>query len=322
MSLKEEQVMRAAQIAAYGDASAVAVNEVERPVAGTGEVVVQIRAAALNPFDTTVRQGYVAERIPLTLPVTLGGDIAGAVTEVGENVEGLKVGDAVYGQAGAVFGASGAFAEYARTGADRVVRAPKNLDFTEAASLVLTGASALQALTDHIGLKAGQTIFIHGGGGGIGSVAIQLAKNIGARVVTTAAGENISYVKGIGADEIIDYRSQNFAEIVHGVDAVFDTVGGDDFNRSLALLKKGGIAVSMIAQADERHADELGVRAISQFTQTTPAVLDTLRELIEKGAVKPRIGKVFPLDKVVEAFTARESGLKGKVVLEMKAESE
>jgi len=313
--------MKAAQIEKYGGASVVTVEEVERPTAGPGEVVVDVHAAALNPFDTMVRQGYVSERIPLTFPVTLGGDIAGVVVDVGEGVQGLSVGDPVYGQAGAVFGASGAFAQYARTGADRVVRAPENLDFTEAASLVLVGASAVQALTDHIDLRPGETIFIHGGGGGIGSAAIQIAKHLGARVITTATGENIPYVRSLGADEVIDYRSQDFAEAVHDVDAVLDLVGGDGFDRSLGVLKRGGRAVTTVGQSDDRRAGELGVTALKQFTRATPAVLDTLRDLIEKGGVAPRIGKVFPLAEVREAFLAREGGTKGKVVLQMQKAS-
>lgn len=314
--------MKAAQIEKYGDASQVVINEIERPVAGPGEVVIEVRAAALNPFDTAIRQGYMAERIPLTFPVTLGGDISGIVVEVGEGVKEFEVGDAVFGQAGAYFGASGAFAEYARTGVDRIARAPRNLNFKEAVSLVLVGASAIQALRDHIDLKPGQTIFIHGGGGGIGSVAIQIAKHIGAYVVTTATGENIDYVKGLGANEIIDYRSQDFTEVVQDLDAVLDLVGGEDFNRALDTLRKGGTAVSLVAQADEDRAKELSIKTVMQFTRATPAVLDVLRELVEKGAVVPRIGEVFPLGEAKEAFTDRESGTKGKVVLEMKAASE
>lgn len=313
--------MKAAQIAEYGDASAITINEVERPVAGPGEVVVEVRAASLNPFDTAIRQGYLAERIPLTLPVTLGGDIAGVIVEVGEGVKGFNVGDAVYGQAGAYFGASGAFAEYARTGADRVARIPENIDFNEAASLVLVGASALQALRDHLNLKSGETIFINGGGGGIGSVAIQIAKHAGARVATTATGENIPYVKGLGADEVIDYKSQDFTKVVHDVDAVLDLVGGEDLNRSLSILKKGGTAVSTIGTVDEDRASEMGVKVVMQFTKATPAVLDALRELIEKGIVKPRIGRVFELSDASEAFAARESGTKGKVVLRLQPSS-
>jgi NADPH:quinone reductase-like Zn-dependent oxidoreductase len=313
--------MKAAQISKYGDASQVTINEIEQPVTGPGEVVIEVGAAALNPFDTAVRQGYVSEKMPLALPATLGGDIAGVVVEVGQGVQEFEVGDTVYGQAGAYFGASGAFAEYARTGVDRISMAPDNLDFAEAASLVLVGTSALQALKDHIDLKPGQTIFIHGGGGGIGSAAIQIAKHIGAYVITTATGENLQYVRELGADEVIDYQSQDFAEVVHDADAVLDLVGGDDFNKSLGILKKGGIAVSLIGQADETRAKELGVRAISQFTKATPERLDALRDLVEEGIVVPRIGAVFKLSEAREAFTAREGGTKGKVVLEMRAGS-
>jgi NADPH:quinone reductase-like Zn-dependent oxidoreductase len=314
---RERIIMKAAQISKYGDASAITINEVDRPVPGPGEVVVEVRSASLNPFDTMIREGYLSERIPLTLPVTLGGDIAGVIAEVGQGVREFKAGDLVYGQAGAYFGASGAFAEFARTGADRIAKAPKNIDFNEAASLVLVGASALQALRDHLNLKSGETIFIHGGGGGIGSVAIQVAKHIGARVITTATGENIPYVTGLGADKVIDYKAQEFADMVHDADAVLDVVGGEDLSRSFDILRKGGTAVSTVGPVDEKRASELGVKAVMQFTKATPAVLDALRELIEKGIVKPRIGRVFALSDAREAFVAHETGTKGKIVLQI-----
>jgi len=309
--------MKAAQIAQYGDASAITINQIERPAAGPDDIVVEVRAASLNPFDTMFRQGYLADKVPVTLPVTLGGDIAGVVFEAGQNVQGFKAGDPVFGQATAAAGASGAFAEYARTAAGKVAKAPGNLDFTQAASLVLVGVSALQALTRHIDLKSGEILFIHGGAGGIGSAAIQIARHIGARVIATSSGDNAAYVKELGADEVIDYRSRDFTQAVRGADAVLDLVGGDDFNRSLGVLRRGGIAVSTIGQADEALAGKLGVRALTQFTDVNSDALDALRALIEEGVVTPHVGKVYPIEEVREAFLARESRLKGKVVLQI-----
>lgn len=310
--------MKAAQINEYGDVSVVQVVDIEKPVIADGQVLVEVHASSLNPFDTTVRSGSAQEWAPLQLPATLGGDIAGVVTEVGAGAEGVSVGDNVYGQANAVAGNSGAFAEFAATSAGQVAKAPSNLSFLEAASIPLVGVSALQALTEHINLQAGQKIFINGGAGGIGEIAIQLAKSIGAYVATTATGEGIEAVKALGADEVIDYKSQDFTENLSDFDAVFDTVGGDLFTKSLAILKQGGVAVSMIAQADEATVAELGVTAISQFTQVTTAKLDALRELVESGAVKPHVGKVYSLDEIQAAFTSRESDtVSGKVVLEI-----
>ncbi len=311
--------MKAAQITAYGDASVVQVVETAKPVAGKEQVLVEVHAASLNPFDSSVRQGLLKDTIQL--PITLGGDIAGVIVELGENVEGFQKGDKVYGQANVVAGNSGALAEYAATAAGQVAKAPSNLGFNEAGSLPLVGVSALQVITEHIGLKPGQKIFIHGGAGGIGSVAIQIAKHIGAYVATTATGQAISAVKALGADETIDYKKQNFAEMLKDFDAVFDTVGNDDFIKALSILKRGGIAVSMKKQDAEAKARALGVTVISQSTKVTTKALDALCILIEAGVVKPQIGKVFSLQDIQAAFKARESGqVSGKVVIEISSQ--
>ena len=310
--------MKAAQIAEYGHADIVNVVEVDRPLAEKGQVLVEVQAASLNPFDTMVREGYLKDMIPLDLPVTLGGDIAGVVSEVGDGVEGFAAGDIVYGQANVVAGNSGALAEYAATKTEQVAKAPAGIDITEAASLPLIGSSALQALNDHIRLTADQKIFIHGGAGAIGSIAIELAKKIGAYVATTATGEGIDLVKTLGADAVIDYKSEDFSQKLSDYDAVFDTVGGEDFNKSLAILKKGGVAVSMATQPDEAKAAELEVTALNQMTHVTTAKLQELAKLVEDGVIKPRVGKVFPLSGVQQAFVARESGeVQGKIVVHL-----
>jgi NADPH:quinone reductase-like Zn-dependent oxidoreductase len=169
---------------------------------------------------------------------------------------------------------------------------------------------------EHLALQAGQKIFIHGGAGGIGSIAIQIAQHVGAHVATTATGEGIDFVKQLGADEVIDYKSQDFAEKLTDYDAVFELAGGKEFDKTLTILKPGGAAVSMIAQADEAKAKELGVKAMTQSTKVTTERLDKLTQLVEEGVIKPEVEKVFPLDQVQAAFEARESGgVKGKVVL-------
>ena len=311
--------MKSAQISEYGDPSIIKINEVEKPSAGEGQVLVEVHSASLNPFDSAVRAGYMKEVLPLQFPATLGGDIAGVVVELGDGVDSLALDDKVYGQASVVAGNSGAFAEYAVTKVGQIAKVPDDLDFTTLASLPLVGVSALQALGQHINIRSDQKLFIHGGAGAIGSIALQIAKNIGAYVVTTTTGDGIEYVKKLGADEVIDYKTQDFSEILKDYDAVFDTVGGDDFNKSLKVLKKGGIAVSMIAQADEKLAQELGVTAQTQATHVTTEALDKLRGLVNSDVVKPNVGKVFPLEQVKDAFIARESGeVSGKIVLQIK----
>ena len=281
--------------------------------------MVEVHASSVNPFDTMVREGYLKDIIPLELPVTLGGDIAGIVSEVGPGVEGFKVGDKVYGQANVVGGNSGAFAEYALTSMTQVGRMPSTLNYAEAASVVLTGLSAYQAIYEHIGLKAGQKILIHGGSGGIGSIAIQLAKYIGAHVIVTASGDGIEFVKSIGADEVIDYKNQKFEDLVSGVDAVFDTVGGETYDKSYLVTKENGVIVSMVAQPDTDLAEKHSINAIYESTHTSTDQLDELAKLIDQGVLKTHIDKTFKLDDIQAAFIARESGsIKGKVVVSIK----
>lgn len=311
--------MKAAQINEYGDPSVVQISDIEKPVPAGDQVLVEVHASSLNPFDSTVRSGLVKDSIPLELPATLGGDLAGVVVELGDGLSELNIGDKVYGQAAIVAGNSGAFAEFAATKSNQIAKAPENLDFKETAAMPLVGVSALQGLSEHIKLQPGQKIFIHGGAGGIGSVAIQIAKQIGAYIATTATGENVEFVKKLGANEVIDYKVQDFSGTLKGYDAVFDTVGGDDFNKSFAILKKNGIAVSMIAPADEAKANELGITAMTQATKVNTMMLDELRHLIEAGTVTPQIGKVFPLEQIQKAFVAREtSSIRGKVVIAIK----
>ncbi len=290
------------------------------PSVHDGKVFVEVHAASLNPFDTMVREGHLKDAIPLQLPVTLGGDIAGVVVEVGTGVTNVSVGDKVYGQANVVAGNSGAFAEFTVTAASQVAAMPDNLDFEQAASLPLVGVSALQALTRHIDLAAGQKICINGGAGGIGAVAVQLAKHIGAYVAATATGDDIDFVKQLGADEVIDYKQQHFADILQNYDAFFDTVGGDDFGRAYSILHQDGVAVSMVAEPDEAEARQRGVVALRQSTAVTTNMLGQLAKLVEDDVVTTHVGKVFPLVQAQEAFQARESGsVSGKVVLAIKS---
>lgn len=312
--------MKAAQIISYGDASVITINEVDAPKLENGHALVDVYAASINPFDIKLRSGVMKDGLPLTFPFTLGGDFSGIVSEVGEGVSHIKEGDRVFGQSYGFGGSSGAFADMTLVNADHVAVAPSNCSFEEASTLPLVGASALQALTEHIAIQPGQKLFIHGGGGAIGSIAIQIAKYLGAYVATTATDGDLEYVKQLGADEILDYKELHFAEVLHDFDAVFDTVGGDDFTRSLAILKKGGTAVSMVDNAKEGRAEELGVHAFMQMTHTTTDLLNKLRYLVEGGVVTARIGKVFSFAKVREAFETRESGhVRGKVVISIKS---
>jgi alcohol dehydrogenase len=310
--------MKAAQFSEYGDPSVIAINEAPKPTVGEGQVLVEVHASSVNPFDSKVRQGYLKSVKQLDLPATLCGDIAGVVAEIGPGVTGLEVGQKAYGQAGLFGGGSGAMAEYALTGDQQVGPMPEGLSFEEAGSLPLAGLSTVQVLVDKMNLQAGQKILIHGGAGGIGSLAVQLAKHLGAHVATTVSGADADYARELGADEVIDYKTQKFEEILSDYDAVFDTVAGEVYGKSFAVLKRGGMIVSMLEQPDEALAKEHGVTAMMQGTKTTPESLGMLREFVEKGAIKPQVGKVFAFEQTRQAFEAYEAGgVRGKVVVKV-----
>jgi NADPH:quinone reductase-like Zn-dependent oxidoreductase len=312
--------MKAAQITQYGDASQIKVVDIDKPVIKPGQVLVAVYAASINPFDTKIREGVLGAAVKL--PITLGGDIAGEVVEVSEGVTSCKVGDKVYGQANAVAGNSGAFADYAATAASQIGLMPDTIDFRQAAALPLTGVSALQVINQHMKLQAGQKILIHGGAGGIGTMAIQIAKHIGAYVATTATGDGLAYVKDLGADEVLDYKTQQFDELLSDYDAVFDTVGGQTYERSFKVLKKGGIVVSMLEQPNEALMQQFGAHAEYQQTRITTTDLDTLTALVTAGVVTAHVDAVYVLEQIREAFEAREAGaIRGKVVIDIRPQT-
>ena len=309
---------RAARLQSYGGAEAVRVDDVSLPEPKAGEVLVKIHAAGVNPVDWKIRTGYLQQHMPLQLPVTLGGDFAGVIEAVGPEVKDFKLDDEVYGGAGLFNGGSGSFAQFATTKADSIAAKPRKVNFTEAGALPLVGVSALQALTEHLHLANGQKILIHGGAGGIGGIAIQIAKHLGAYVATTVSTKNADYVKLLGADQIIDYKKQNFEEAVSGFDAVLDLVGGDTYVRSFKVLKKGGRIVSLLEQPREELRKQYGVEASVMFTQITTQRLAYLAKLVDQGDVKVHIDKIFPLDQATAAllYVEKESP-KGKVVVKV-----
>ncbi len=304
------KTMKAAQINRYG-ADAVEINpDAPPPVPEKGKIVVKVHAAGVNPFDWKLREGYMQSVIALTFPATLGGDFSGVAVETGEEV---------YGQAIVVGGGSGSFAEFALAPTKSIARKPKAVSHLEAAAIPLTGVSALQVLTEHMQLSAGQEILIHGGAGGIGTMAIQVAKHIGAYVATTATGDELTYVKELGADEAIDYKKQRFEEVVQNYDAVFDTVGGETYARSFQVLKKGGVVVSMIEQPNEALMKQQGATAIAQNTRVTTERLEKLAALVDQGTIKVHIDKIFPLEEAGEALTYLQTGHpRGKVVIQVR----
>jgi alcohol dehydrogenase len=311
--------MKAAQINSYGPKDAIkTANDAPKPQAQEGQVLIEVHAAGVNPFDWKLREGYMKEFIPLKFPATLGGDFAGIISEIGEGVSGLNVGDEVYGSANAA-GGQGSFAEFTPANADQTARKPKSVDFTVAAALPLAGTSAYQALVEHAKLQHGQKVLIHGGAGGIGTFAIQIAKNLGAYVSTTASSDDSEFVKSLGADEFIDYKSQKFEDLLKDYDVVFDTVGGETYKKSYKVLKPGGVLVSMLEQPDEELGSKYKVQAIAQQSRPTTERLTELAKLVDDGSIKVNVEKVFPLEQASGALASLQEGIhRGKVVIQVK----
>ncbi len=312
--------MKAIQINKYGGSDVFEINDIPKPSTGKKQVLVEVHASSINPVDWKLRAGYLKEWMPIQFPAVLGGDYAGIVVEVGEGVSEFKLADEIYGSAIILNGGSGAYAEFTAANVANSSHRPKSVSFEDAAALPLVGSSAIQALEEHIKLQSGQKILIHGGAGGIGHVAIQLAKALGAYVTTTVSSDDMQFVKDIGADEVVDYKTQKFEEIVKDYDAVFDTVGGETTNKSFKVLKKGGVIVSMLGQPNEELAKKHEVIAIGQGTETNSKHLNRLTDLIDSGKIKVKVDKIFPFEQVTEAFDYQEKNSpRGKIVLKVKS---
>ena len=306
--------MKAAFIEQFGGPDVIKYGDLPDPVAGPGQVVVDVVAASVNGADWRVRAGLYAET---KFPLVLGRDFSGTVAALGAGVDDLKVGDAVFGVLEA--GREGAYAEKVAITAAIVAKKSAALSHTDAAALALTGITVLISVETTLQLQRGETILIQGGAGGVASVAIQIAKHIGARVVTTTSAANIDYVRRLGADQVIDYSAQDFTRVVSGCDAVFDTVGGDVAQKSFAVLRPGGrgafIASGMQAPKPERD----DVTALRPAVGRARAPLERIAELVAIGAVRPPEIKQFPLSQAAEAHRVSEGRhFRGKLILQVR----
>jgi alcohol dehydrogenase len=316
------KIMKSIQIRGYGGNDVVEVKKTASvPNISSGKVLVNVKASGVNPVDWKIREGYMQQLIQLQFPSTLGMDFSGVVEQIGK-VNGdapvdFKQGDEVYGQASVLTGGSGAFAELALANKDSIAHKPKTLNHLEAAALPLVGVSAWQALVEHIGLSKEKKILIHGGAGGIGSVSIQLAKHLGAYVATTVSTNDKQFVQELGADQIIDYKKENFEDVVHDYDAVFDTVGGDTYKRSFRVLKKdNGMIVSMLEQPNSKLMNQYGIKAVFFFTQVNRQRLTKLAEWVDQNNIKVNIDETFSLDEAAKPLDyQKEIHPRGKVVL-------
>ena len=308
-------MMRAVGMDAYGGADVLHYQEMPRPEVGAGELLVRVRATTVNPFDTAMRAGYLAGWYQYTFPLVPGLDVAGVVEAVGAEVDGFAPGDEVFARPDPA--RNGANAEYAVVAAADAAPKPPSLSFAEAAALAHSGLSAWRALMDDDLLAPGQRVLIHGGAGGVGSLAIQLARLRGAHVIATSSARNLDFLRELGADEVIDYTATPFEQVAHDVDVVLDTVGGGTLERSWAVLKPGGMLVSLVQPPGEEAAAAHGVRQkFAMGLGPAGAVLDELSALVAEGRLRPIVDSVLPLSEAARAHSLVEGRhTRGRVVL-------
>jgi NADPH:quinone reductase-like Zn-dependent oxidoreductase len=303
-------MMQAIRIHEFGGAEALRLESIPRPAPGAGELLVRVRAAGVNPVDWKVRSGSFGS----ALPFTPGFDVSGEVAAVGEGVEAFAVGDEVYAYLSLQRG--GGYAEYAIVKVEEAALKPKRLPHMQAAGVPLAALTAWQALVDKADLQPGQTVLIHAGAGGVGHFAVQIAKARGATVIATASQRNHNLLYELGADRVIDYRTQPFEKIATEVDVVLDPIGGDTQARSFQTMKPGGILVSIVQPPSQTLLDEYGVRGTVFLVQPSGEQLATLAGMIEAGTIVPHIGATFPLRAADRAHRLSETGhARGKIVL-------
>ena len=306
--------MKAVRIHEYGNSSVLQYEDAPMPIIESNEVLIRVVAASVNPVDWKIREGYLKEMIPYEMPLTLGWDVSGVVESVGSNVTRFKEGDAVYSRPD--IKRNGTYAEYVVVREAELAFKPQTISHAEAAALPLTGITAWEVLITTANLIAGQKVLIHAGSGGVGSLAIQLAKSRGAYVIATTSAKNRALVKSLGADEVIDYKTQKFAEILHDIDVVFDTIGGDIQELSWLVLKPSGILVSIVSPPSDNKARELGVRGAFVFIEPSAVILEQLAKLVDEGKVRPIVGAEFALKDIAKAHALSETGRSvGKIVL-------
>lgn len=300
----------------YGGTEIIEIAEnIKRPSAQENQVVVNVHAASLNRIDSVIRKGYLRQTLPIKFPFVPGGDFAGVVIELGKGVINLKEGDEIYGQAGVLLDGYGSLAEFTLAANNKVAKKPKSISMIKAASLPLVGSSAIQAIEDNIKLQKGQKILIHSATGEIGSIYVQLAKHIGAYVAETVIGKFKNLENSLGVDELIDYETLEDTSITECYDAVLVTAG-NTLNGAYKVIKKGGVLVSLAGDVDETKAKEYGITAITQATQANTSQLEHLARLVDKGAIKPIIDRIFSFNDAKEAFNYFEKvDPAGKVVI-------
>ena len=306
--------MKASRVHHFGAPEVISFEDVPLPMPSNGEALVRVKAAGVGPWDAWVRAGRSV--LPQPLPLTLGSDLSGIVEAVGPGVSTLKPGVEVFGVTNRQF--TGAYAQYAVASVGMIAARPAGLSAIEAASVPVVGVTAQQALFEQAKLVAGQTVLVHGAAGNVGAYAIQMARHAGLRVIATANARDLEAVRGLGAQQVIDYSAVRFEDAVSGVDAVVDLVGGEVQARSFAVLRPGGILVSAVSKPNQVTATRYGVRALFFLVNVTTAHLARIAAMVDAGDLTVNVGTVLPL---AEARVAHEmlegsrSRPSGKIVL-------
>lgn len=315
---RADSTMMAWRVHEFGPPEVMKFERVARPEPGPGEVLVKVEAAGVGPWDSWIRAGKSA--LPQPLALTLGSDLSGEIVEMGPGVSTLVVGDQVYGVTNSRF--IGAYAEYAVASAGMISNKPISLTHVEAASVPVVSVTAWQALFDYAQLKAGQTVVIHGAAGNVGSYAVQLAHHADLQTIATASTDDISAVRNLGANIVIDYRTHRFEEEVRDADAVIDLVGGETQTGSFQVVRRGGKLISAVSRPDQELAKRHGVEASFFLVNVTNQYLREIARLVDGGKLRTRVGAVLPLAAAREAHLMLERVRpqpKGKIVLDVGA---
>jgi NADPH:quinone reductase-like Zn-dependent oxidoreductase len=309
--------MKAVYLEQFGGPDVLQYGELADPVAGPGEIIVDVAAASVNAADWKFRSGLYARHAGTKFPLIPGRDFSGSVSALGSGIDDLKIGDAVFGVLD--IGREGTYAEKLAIKARIVAKKPQALSHIEAAAVGLTGLTAINAVADTLKLQRGETILIQGGAGGVAGFAIQFAKHLGARVITTASAANRDYVLGLGADQVIDYNAQDFTKVVSGVDAVFETVGGEVAQKSFEVLKPGGRAAFIASGVEAPKPTRSDVTALRPPVERSRAAMERIASLVEGGTVRPPAVKIYRLSQAVDAHRLSESRhFRGKLVFQVR----
>ena len=295
----EKPMMNAVVMHAYGGPEVLKLEDVPRPEPKEDEILIRVVAASINPVDVAIRQGYLAKLIGDRLPLIPGMDAAGVVEKTGAKITRFKTGDPVY--AFFTLAGEGGYAEFVLAKESETAPKPKAASYAEAAAVPAAGSTAWQALIETAKLSAGQTVLIHGGSGGVGHFAIQIAKAQGAKVIATASSANQDFLKQLGVDVAIDYTKTKFEDVAKEVDVVLDMVGEETLKRSYGVVKKGGIIVSIVDEPEQAALDARGIRGVALRSTPKANVLEELTRLIDAKKMKPVVSQVLPLSEVAKA---------------------